>query len=209
MAASTAEALAAIEARLRAILAPYEDRLETASIYTIPTLRRPGAKAHDWFAFVKPAAKHVSFFLLPVYTFPALREGLSPALAKRLTAKSAFTLASLDEELATELEGLVARAYEAYTAAAGGGSGGPGRRPGVPALRTACQRPPCPNTGRSGRGLIRALTTMRRRRLAVSPGLPPPRGAPGRRPESAATAAPARIGTGRRRAARSRPRSRR
>ena len=63
MAAPTAEDLAAIEARLRAILAPYEDRLETATIYGIPTLRRPGAKAHDWFAFVKPASKHVG--LLP------------------------------------------------------------------------------------------------------------------------------------------------
>ena len=110
----TADELAAVEARLRAILAPYEDRLETASIYSIPTLRRPGAKAHDWFAFVKPATKHVGFYLLPVYTFPTLREGLSPALAKRLTGKSTFTFPTLDDALATELEGLVARAYEAY-----------------------------------------------------------------------------------------------
>lgn len=114
MPAPTADELVAIEVRLRAILVPYEDRLEMASIYTIPTLRRPGAKAHDWFAFVKPAAKHIGFYLLPVYTFPALREGLSPALAKRLTGKSVFTFPALDETLATELEGLVARAYEAY-----------------------------------------------------------------------------------------------
>lgn len=105
-----ADALVAIDVRLRAILVPYEDRLETASIYTIPTLRRPGAKANDWFAFVKPAAKHIGFFLLPVCTFPALREGLSPALAKRLTGESVFTFPALDETLATALEGLVARA---------------------------------------------------------------------------------------------------
>lgn len=108
------EELAAIELRLRMILAPYEDRLELATIYGIPTLRRPGAKAHDWFAFVKLASKHVGFYLLPVYTYPALREGLSPALTKRLTGKSAFTFPALDEGLATELEGLVARAYAAY-----------------------------------------------------------------------------------------------
>jgi hypothetical protein len=114
MPAPTAEELAAIELRLRAILAPYEGRLETASIYGIPTLRRPGAKAHDWFAFVKPASKHLGFYLLPVYTFPALREGLSPALSRRLTGKSAFTFPTLDEGLATELEGLVARAFDVY-----------------------------------------------------------------------------------------------
>ena len=60
--------LAVIEARLRSLLEPYAARLETATIYGIPTLRRPGAKAHDWFAFVKPAAKRVSLFLLPIHT---------------------------------------------------------------------------------------------------------------------------------------------
>ena len=114
MAAPTADELATIEARLRAILVPYEARLETASIYNIPTLRKPGAKAHDWFAFVNPSPKHVGFYLLPVYHHPALREGMSPALAKRLTGKSTFTFKALDEGLATELEGVVARAYDAY-----------------------------------------------------------------------------------------------
>jgi hypothetical protein len=116
----TSDELAAVEARLRAILVPYEDRLETASIYNIPTLRQPGANAHNWFAFVKPATRHVGFYLLPMHTFPVLREGLSPALAKRLTGKSVFTFPALDDALATELEGLVARAYEAYMS---GGTG--------------------------------------------------------------------------------------
>ena len=113
--------LGAVELRLRAILAPYEDRIETASIYNIPTLRRTGAKAHDWFAFVKPAAKHVGFYLLPVYSHAELRDGLSPALARRLTGKSTFTFTTLDEALATELEALVARAYDLYTGAGAGG----------------------------------------------------------------------------------------
>jgi len=108
--------LVALEARLQAILDPYRDRLETATIYNIPTLRKHGANAHNWFAFVKPAAKHVGFYLLPVHQHPELREGLSPALAKRLTGASAFTFRALDEALATELEGLVARAFDAYMA---------------------------------------------------------------------------------------------
>ena len=42
--------LAAIEARIWAMLEPYRDRLESATIYGIPSLRWPGAKAHDYFA---------------------------------------------------------------------------------------------------------------------------------------------------------------
>ena len=110
----TPQELAAVETRLRAILVPYEDRLETATIYNIPTLRKAGANAHNWFAFVKPQAKHVGFYLLPMHRHTELREGLSPALAKRLTGASAFTFPKVEEALFSELEGVVARAYEAY-----------------------------------------------------------------------------------------------
>jgi hypothetical protein len=116
MAAPSPVTLVAIETRLRTILAPYEDRLEWATIYGIPTLRRPGANAHQWFAFVKPQAKHVGFYLLPMHTWPELRTGLSPALAKRLTGASAFTFPALDEALFAELEAVVARAFERYMA---------------------------------------------------------------------------------------------
>jgi hypothetical protein len=110
--------LALVEARLRAILDPYAALLETATIYGIPTLRRPGANAHDWFAFVKPASRHIGFYLLPMHTHPELRDGLSPGLAKRLTGKATFTFATVDEELCSELEVVVARAYEVYMAGA-------------------------------------------------------------------------------------------
>ena len=109
--------LAAVEARLDRILDPYRGRLETASIYNIPTLRRSGAKAHDWFAFVKPASKHVSFFLMPMVTWPDLLDGCSGALLARRQAKSAFKFPAVDEAVFTELEALVARAYERYVAA--------------------------------------------------------------------------------------------
>ena len=44
-----------------------------------PDARRPGAKAHDWFAFVKPASQHVGFYLLPMHTWPVLRSRCPPA----------------------------------------------------------------------------------------------------------------------------------
>ena len=115
--AATAADLAAVEARLARILDPYRDRLEPATIYNLPTLRRPGAKAHDWFAFVQPAAKHVSFFLMPIVTWPDLLDGCSAALLTHHQAKSAFRFSALDEPLFAELEALVARAFERYVAA--------------------------------------------------------------------------------------------
>jgi hypothetical protein len=108
--------LNAIEVRLRQLLAPYEDRLEWATIYGIPTLRRPGAKGHEWFAFVKPATKFVSFYLLPVHEHAALRSSLSPALARKLTGRSTFNFGAVDEELFAELEGVIARAFDLYMA---------------------------------------------------------------------------------------------
>lgn len=117
MPAPTPQQLADIEARLRALLAPYEATLERATIYGLPTLRRPGAGAHDWFAFVKPAAKHVSLFLLQLHTDEEMRASLSPALAKRLTGRSAFNFTGLDAALEAELAALLARAHARYTAA--------------------------------------------------------------------------------------------
>lgn len=121
--------LHAVEVRLRQILLPYEGRLEPATIYGIPTLRRPGAKGHEWFAFVKPQERFVSFYLMPIHTNGALRASLSPALAKRLSGRTAFNFPAVDEALFTELEGVVERAYEVYLAegeADAAGDGPPG-----------------------------------------------------------------------------------
>ncbi len=117
-AASASGQLAAIEGRLAAILDPYRDRLESATIYNIPTLRRRGANAHQWFAFVKPATRHVGFYLLLVHAWPELRDGMSPELARHLTGKATFTFSSIDDGLLAELTALVARAYERYMAEA-------------------------------------------------------------------------------------------
>ena len=132
--APTPADLAEVEARLRAILAPYEGRLEWATIYGNLALRRPGANAHQWFAFVKPASKHIGFYLLPVHEHPELREGLSPGLAKRLTGKATFTFSTVDEALFVELEALVARAYDVY-AAEGQGPAASRDRPDDPPAR--------------------------------------------------------------------------
>jgi hypothetical protein len=109
--------LDAIEKRIWAMLEPYRDRLEPATIYGIPSLRWPGAKAHDYFAAVKTGKSYVSLYLLVVDTFPEALEGASPELLKRRSGKAAFNFPRLDDDLADGLEQLIARLFERYEAA--------------------------------------------------------------------------------------------
>jgi len=55
--------LEAVEARIWSLLEPYRGELESATIYGMPSLRWPGAKAHDYFAAVKPGKSFVSLYL--------------------------------------------------------------------------------------------------------------------------------------------------
>ncbi len=109
--------LAAIEARLWSLLEPYRGELEDATIYNMPSLRWPGAKAHDYFAAVKPAKGHVSLFLLVADTFPEALEGTPAALLKRRSGKATFNFPTLDAEMAGDLEALLGRLFERYRAA--------------------------------------------------------------------------------------------
>lgn len=108
------EALDAVEAELRAILVPYEAVLETAKIYGMKVLRRPGAKAHDWFAGVQQVNGVVKFNFLPMHAHPELLEGCSPALLKRRTGASVFKFTEPGDELMEDLAALVARGVKLY-----------------------------------------------------------------------------------------------
>jgi hypothetical protein len=107
-------AFAAVEGRLRAILEPYRDRLETGTIYNREILRRPGGRGHDWFAGVVPNKNYVSFYMLPIYTWPQLLDGMSPALRKRKQGASCFNFSAVDEDLMAELAALTERSFQAY-----------------------------------------------------------------------------------------------
>jgi len=106
--------LVAVEKRLRSILEPYRGRLEEGTIYGIPMLRRPGAKAHDWFAGVQPADGYVKLNFLPMHGHPELLEGISPALRRHKTGASVFRFADVDEALFAEIEVLLARGFDVY-----------------------------------------------------------------------------------------------
>jgi hypothetical protein len=107
--------LGPVEARLRTIVDAYRDQLVVGSVYGLETLTRPDAKAHDFFAFVKPGASYVSLYLKPVYTWPDLLDEISPELRKRLQgSRTAFSFAVVDDTLLAELEALVERAFRRY-----------------------------------------------------------------------------------------------
>ena len=106
--------LTALQTRLEAVLDPYRDRLEAFDLYGAPYLRRPGARAHDWFAGVSAGKGVMRFFLLPMHSHPDLLDGISTELRKRKTGASLFAFKTLDDERLAELEGLVARAFDRY-----------------------------------------------------------------------------------------------
>ena len=103
-----------LEAELRALLVPYEDVLERAEIYGVEVLRRPGAKAHEWFAGVRSGKGSARLMLLPIHEHPELLEDVSPALLKRRTGASLFTFRSGDDVHLPELERLVARSFDTH-----------------------------------------------------------------------------------------------
>ena len=108
--------LKAIEARLWSLLEPYRSELEGATIYGMPSLRWPGAKAHDYFAAVRRGKSYVSLYLLVADTYPEALEGSPDALLKRRSGKAAFTFPHLDDEMAGDLDAMLARLYARYRA---------------------------------------------------------------------------------------------
>ena len=110
-----------LQAELRVLLMPYEDVLVAGQIYGIDVLHRPGARAHDWFAGLRPGKGTAKLMLLPIKTHPELIDDISPALRKRLSGDALFTLKPGDEALLPEVERLVRAAFDMYVGTSPGG----------------------------------------------------------------------------------------
>ena len=106
--------LDAVESRIWALLDPYRDELEDATIYGMPSLRWPGSGSHDYFAAVKRSAHKVSLYAIAVDTWPETLEDSSQRFQSRRTGKATFSFPSMDEDLASELEGFLGRLYKPY-----------------------------------------------------------------------------------------------
>jgi len=92
--------LETVEARIWSILEPYRADLEPATIYGMPSLRWPGAKAHDYFAAVRAGKSYVSLYLLVADRYPEALAGAPNELLKR---RSCDLLQDAIERLAEDI----------------------------------------------------------------------------------------------------------
>lgn len=104
---------------LRRILAAYEPDLAVQSddpdSYHLDTSRRVRGKPF-LFGAVRLGKSYVSFHLMPVYVFPALLAGISPALKARMHGKSCFNFSRVEDVPVNELVRLTRAAFERYSA---------------------------------------------------------------------------------------------
>ena len=112
-----------LQAELRALLVRFDGPLVAGQIYGIDVLHRPGSRAHDWFAGVRPGKGTAKLMLLPIKAHPELIDDISPALRKRLSGDALFTFKPGDEALLPELERLVAAAFRVYATPSAGDAG--------------------------------------------------------------------------------------
>jgi hypothetical protein len=108
----------AVFERLKGILQPYAPRLvvvqDEPGHYYLDTAHVQSNGKPMFFGAVRTGRQHVSFHLMPVYTAPALLEGMSVELKRRMQGKSCFNFRKLDEPLFGELTGLVERGFERF-----------------------------------------------------------------------------------------------
>ena len=105
----------ALFARLRAILSPYAPSLhvihDEQGKYSLETGYSEKWNKPLFFGSAIIQKNYVSFYLMAVYMFPDLLEGISPALKKRMQGKSCFNFKRVDEALLAELEALARQSF--------------------------------------------------------------------------------------------------
>jgi hypothetical protein len=111
----------AVDRRLREILAPLRSRLiATKDGPDGLALEIPGLEGTPWgyVAGIRRGKRYVSYYLMSVYAFPDLVDGLSPELRRRMQGKSCFNFTTVDERLFAELARVTEAGFEPYLALA-------------------------------------------------------------------------------------------
>jgi hypothetical protein len=107
-----------IYAQLRAILGPYAARL-TVTADSPAGISIDGPYSEKWkkplfFASAQIKKNYVSFYLMPVYMFPDLLDGISPELRKHMQGKSCFNFKKMETVLFDELSELTRVGFERF-----------------------------------------------------------------------------------------------
>lgn len=111
-----------IFAELVSLMRPYAAKLDvktdTDTELYVDTRHVQKNKKPLFFGAVQLKKSYVSFHLMPLYLEPALLDGISAGLGKRMQGKSCFNFSELDKPLLKELAALT-RAGHAYYKAQG------------------------------------------------------------------------------------------
>ena len=104
--------------QLKAILRPYANKL-TVTADTPQAYSLDGPYSEKWkkvifFGSAQTKKNFVSFYLMPVYMFPELLNGISPELKKHMQGKSCFNFKKVEPELFEELSELTRKGVERF-----------------------------------------------------------------------------------------------
>jgi len=104
--------------QLKSILKPYAKNLtittDTDVAYSLDGPYSEKYKKAIFFGAAQIKKNYVSFYLMPVYMFPELRNGISPELKKHMQGKSCFNFKKVERELFKELTKLTREGVEHF-----------------------------------------------------------------------------------------------
>ena len=103
---------------LRQILSVYANRLvvvrDDDREYYLDTRHIGKNKKPTFFASVRYGKQYVSCYLMPIYVYPELASGVTPALERRRQGKSCFNFKRVEPDAFAELESLIGRGYKIF-----------------------------------------------------------------------------------------------
>lgn len=104
--------------QLKRILQPYAKDL-TVKADTADTYYLDGPYSEKWkkelfFGSAQIKKNYVSFYLMPVYMYPALLQDISPELKKHMQGKSCFNFKKIEPQLFDELAKLTRKGAEKF-----------------------------------------------------------------------------------------------
>jgi hypothetical protein len=104
--------------QLKNILKPYAEKLtlkaDTPDSYYIDGPYSEKWKKQLFFGSAQVKKNYVSFYLMPVYMYPDLLEGISPELKKHMQGKSCFNFKKVEPDLFSELAELTRKSVEKF-----------------------------------------------------------------------------------------------
>lgn len=110
----------AVFAQLKGLLVPYAGRLmvkaDDPGNYCLNTPYAERYKRELLFGAAQVKKRYVSYYLMPIYVFPDLTQGMAPVLRARMQGKSCFNFTAVDEHLLGLLARLTERGFDRFVA---------------------------------------------------------------------------------------------